>query len=57
VAVVNVTSVISGVHMSFGHVGVGGSGAGEFVVIMKTYWPFRGVGSGVVVPETVTEVS
>src|SRR6266545_1601568 len=57
VAVVKATSVITGVHWSFGHVGVGGRGAGESVVIVNSYWPLRGVGSGPVVPDTVTAVS
>jgi hypothetical protein len=38
VAVVNVTSTITGVHMSLGQVGVGGRGAGASVVLVNTYW-------------------
>jgi hypothetical protein len=45
VAVVNATSTISGVHWSFGHVGVGGRGSGSSVSMVNTNAPFRGVGS------------
>jgi hypothetical protein len=57
VAVVELTSTISGVHISFGHVGVGGRGGGGCVVMLKTNCPLRGVGSGPVLPATVTAVS
>src|ERR687898_1151191 len=54
VAVVNATSTTVVVHISLGHVGVGGSGAGSSVSMVNTNWPFRGVGSGPVVPATLT---
>ena len=40
-----------------GHVGVGGSGSGDSGVMEKKNCPLRGVGSGPVVPATVTAVS
>jgi hypothetical protein len=57
VAVVNVTSVITGVHLLFGHVGVAGSGPGGAVVRVNVNWPFVGVGIGPVDPVAVTVVS
>ena len=57
VAVVNVTSTMFGVHWLFEHVGVGGRGSDRHWCIEYRNEPFRGVGSGVVVPATVTDVS
>jgi hypothetical protein len=54
---VNTTSTMLAVHISLGHVGVGGGCGGSSVSMPNTNWPFRGVGSGPLVPATLTAVS
>lgn len=56
VASPKVTSVISGVHWLFGHVGVAGSGFGSALSSLNLNWPLRGVASGPLDPETETSV-
>ena len=46
VASPNVTSVMFGVHLLFGHVGVGGNGSGSYDVRLNRNWPFSASPAG-----------